>query len=119
MKLYRVQRKSNDGSLWYKGDGTKSYVVDQLSNDRLARMPMDFDPKYRHENKIWLCATWSIEHFNQWFALADFQELKAMEFIVIKFDCAQWIKEENQVLFTLESASNVEDITDEVEAMLR
>ena len=119
MKLYRVQRNSNDGSLWYQGDGTKSHVVDRLSNDRLAKMPMDFDPKYRNQNKIWQCATWSVEHFNQWFTLADFRELKAMGFVVIKFDCKEWIMEENQVLFTMQSASNIEDITDEVEEMRR
>ena len=107
MKLYRVQSIENAGSLWYNPDGTPNRVVDKLSNDTLAKLPMDFDPRYREDGRIWQCATSDIDNFNYWFSLQDYTELIDMGYKAVKFDTNEFIKEEHQTLFTMKSITNV------------
>lgn len=120
MELYRIQNKDNFGGLWYDIDGTSNRLVDQLTDKRLAQLPMEPDyGRYHANGKRWQCAAWDIEHLNHWFSLQDFIELRHMGCIAMKFQASEYIVEENQVLFTLESITDVTDITDEILKLLK
>lgn len=118
MELYRVQSRDNAGSMWYNPDGTSNRIVDRLTSDRLAKLPMEYDSRYREGGKIWQCAAWDIRHLNQWFSRQDMMELIDMNFHVVRFNAKEYVKEENQVIFTMKSVFNVEDITDYTVKML-
>jgi hypothetical protein len=111
MILFRIEHGNTGGSMWYNPDGTPNRIVDSLTDKRLAGLPMDFDPRYRRDGKIWQCAAWDIEHLKHWFSPQDMADLIKRGFVINKFNAEEYVREENQVIFTKESITVLEDIT--------
>jgi hypothetical protein len=108
MILYRIQHKDTASSMWYNPDGSPNRLVDQLTDKKLAALPMEYDDRYHSDGRIWQCACDSLVSLDQWFSIQDRQELFDMGFVLTKFNAEEYVKEENQVLFTRRSITDLE-----------
>jgi hypothetical protein len=115
MILFRVAHKDNGSGMWYSPEGEEIRLVDQLTNKRLADLPMAPDPRYNKQGKVWRCAAWSLAHLEHWFTLQDMLQLLDWGFEVYAYTAHDYVieRENNQVLFTMESVTKTENVTTE------
>ena len=56
MELFRIERTTTTNGMWYRMDQTPENMIGALGVDA----PMPFDPEYRKDGLVWLCAVHKI-----------------------------------------------------------
>ncbi len=118
MKLFRLEHLPTKDGMWTVKVDNK-LVVEHLTDQRLAEMPMPHHDRYKFENKVWRCAVGDIESMYHWFSEQDIREMVDLNFRLLTFDSDEFIIEPHQVLFNCATRQNQVDMTDDFLASLK
>lgn len=111
-KLYRVEHAEGANGMWTETpDGL--FVLDRLSDTRLAEMPMPDDESFRLNEEEWKTAVDNMADMSHWFSPQDVREMAAHGFVMLEFQCDEVQVQEHQVLYVARLRHSVREITAE------
>ena len=110
MKIYRIENEETMHGMWYRLDGTYDPFIKRLTEGKSKDLPMEFHEKYSKDGFKWFSGCDNKEHMRQWFSELDALELFKNGYKLYEFESQQFIKEENQVLFTREGILSKNEI---------
>lgn len=74
--LFRIERTTTTNGMWYRMDQTPENMIGKLGVDA----PMPFDPEYRRDGLIWLCAVHKISDLHSFIPPNAMRGLSEMGF---------------------------------------
>ena len=74
--LFRIDRTSTTNGMWYRMDQTPDNMIEKLG----VSAPMPFDPEYRRDGLIWLCAVHKISDLHAFIPPDTMQSLHDIGF---------------------------------------
>jgi hypothetical protein len=110
MKIYRIENQETYHGMWYRLDGTFDPFIKKLSNAQCKDLPMDFHERYYKDRLKWFSGADNVKDLKYWFNAQDAFELQQNGYKLYQFESKQFIKEENQTLFTREGILSQQEI---------
>lgn len=108
--LYRIANPKGHG-MWYNEKGEPDGAIFRLCPDAKAvNIPMGYKSIHYDFGKKWYSAGDSIPMMKYWFTRYDAERLIAGGFKVYKIQSTEYRKLENEILFTQEGVTNIEEI---------
>ena len=99
--FYRIEAISPDKGLWYN-DHT-DWVFDEgialTKNSSSIELPMDYDPRYRKDGRLWHSACEDKEKMKYWFDPVDAHYLLSNGYRLYRYLATEYHIYENEVCF--------------------
>jgi hypothetical protein len=108
--LYRIANTKGHG-MWYNEKGEPDGAIFRLCPDAKAvQIPMGYKSIHSDFGKQWYSAGDSIEMMQYWFTRYDAERLIDGGFKLFKIESTEYRVLENEILFTQEGVTNIEEI---------
>lgn len=106
MWLYRFEAIDPLNGLWYNDTGEWVYDsgIGQLDNNPAKSLPMDYDPRYTKDNRIWHSAGKDKTAMQYWFCHEDVEKLIHNGFVLYRYLATEYIHYEHETCFIKETS---------------
>ena len=102
MKILRIEHLTLGHGMWYNDHAVRTDYIRTLTEGISKHLPMDFDERYKADDRAWFSGCFHEGQLRQWFTKKDVEELIERGFQMFQFDSEQYQIEEHQALFTRE-----------------
>lgn len=102
MQLYRIENLETMQGMWYDKNGKFNPFIEQLTEGISKSLPMEEHERYGKDGFRWFSGCDNIEDMQVWFSSKDALELSESNYQLFMYTVNNFVKEENQVLFTRE-----------------
>lgn len=103
--VWRMSAPGDGRSMWYDRDGIFSPVAAEVEV-----LPMPYDPQRVHldESGIWLSSVSNIDFLQVWFPEGLIEKLTALGYTTHRFRARHWVELPNEIVFRLDTATEVD-----------
>jgi hypothetical protein len=104
IEIFRIENQETMHGMWYREDGTFEPFIEHLTEGKSAKLPMEFNERYRTADKRWFSGAESMDDMRHWFSDRDALELFKNGYKLYRFetDPTQILRVEHETMFTRE-----------------
>lgn len=102
--LYRLESTDPNLGLWYNSQG--EWVLDKtlgrLPDNKTKELPMDYDWRYKQDNRDWYSSCSNISDLTHWYSKEDAETLLKQGFRFSRYLATEYHEYENETVFIKE-----------------
>lgn len=102
--LYRLESLTDTNGLWYNNNDEFVLGLKDVPNCKTKDLPMEYDERYKQDNKDWHSACEFTEDLTHWFSPENAQWLTNNGFVFTKYLAVDYKHYKNETIFLKETA---------------
>lgn len=117
--LYRLESDDPLNGLWYNESGDFVFGLDKIEGCKTRDLPMEYDERYKQDNKQWFSSCSNVEDLTHWYSVSDAKELLERGFNFYQYLATEYVEYDKETVFIKETSLdkvrlNIEDLFGEV-----